>query len=345
MHLEWDAHLPKHRNGQICKAITYTKKLLICSHIVNNILDHPLANPNSIILDVKEDNEVIARLINTYHVVPHNGHGLQYLLDHDPDDQIPTIIMGDLNTHSRLWSPAGKTPSPWAPTLEDWIERNDFLVLNQDRVPTWKSRRDSIQPSVIDVVLANLIANLSNQIGEVKVSWSKSLASDHVALLFDIYPSDSLALIPAPTPNGYKAKPENRDLWVEAFVMLLPLCLPYAPPHSTVPADPSVICRGVMAHKHLDLLVKTFEDTIETACKMTLKPKHAPDPRGAMWWTDDCTCAHITARSAQDGIERQEAMRALRRALMKVKREWAHQRLHEAENSGDIWCMTQICKG
>ena len=136
MHLEWDAHLPKHRNGQICKAITYTKKLLICSHIVNNILNHPLANPNSIILDVKEDNEVIARLINTYHVVPHNGHGLQYLLDHDPDDQIPTIIVGDLNTHSRLWSPAGKTPSPWAPTLEDWIERNDFLVLNQDRVPT-----------------------------------------------------------------------------------------------------------------------------------------------------------------------------------------------------------------
>jgi hypothetical protein len=30
---------------------------------------------------------------------------------------------------------------------------------------------------------------------------------------------------------------------------------------------------------------------------------------------------------------------------MKAKREWAHQRLHEAENSGDIWRMTQIRKG
>ena len=64
-----------------------------------------------------------------------------------------------------------------------------------------------------------------------------------------------------------------------------------------------------------------------------------------MWWTDDCTRAHIIARNARNGIERQEATRALKRALMKAKREWAHQRLHEAENSGDIWHMTQIRKG
>jgi hypothetical protein len=60
MHPEWDAHLPKHRTGQICKAIAYTKKSLQCSHIVDNMLDHPLANLNSIILDVKEVDEVIA---------------------------------------------------------------------------------------------------------------------------------------------------------------------------------------------------------------------------------------------------------------------------------------------
>jgi hypothetical protein len=60
MHPEWDAHLPKHRNGQTCKAVTYSKKSLLCSHIVNNVLNHPLANPNSIIIDIKEDKEVIA---------------------------------------------------------------------------------------------------------------------------------------------------------------------------------------------------------------------------------------------------------------------------------------------
>jgi hypothetical protein len=345
MHPEWDAHLPKHKNGQICKAVAYTKKSLGCSHIVENILNHPLANPNSIILNVKEDGEVLARLMNTYYAVPPNGHNLQYLLDHDPNDQVPTIITGDLNTHSRLWSIEGRTPSPWAATLEDWLECNDFLLLNPDRTPTWDSGRDDTQPLVIDVVLANLVARFSNQIGEVSISWSESLASDHAALLFTLYPSDSLALIPAPAPNGYKAEPENRESWVEAFAMSLPPCLPYAPPHSTEPEDPSVICHRVPAHDHLNLLVKAFDHAIDTACKTTLKPKWAPDPQGASWWTDECTHAHIIARNAQDGPERQEATCALKQALAKAKREWAHQMLHEAEHSGDIWRMSKVWKG
>ena len=60
MHPEWDAHLPKHRNGQICKAVAYSKKTLTRSHIIDNVLEHPLANPNSIILDVKKGDDIIA---------------------------------------------------------------------------------------------------------------------------------------------------------------------------------------------------------------------------------------------------------------------------------------------
>jgi hypothetical protein len=345
MHPEWDAHLPKHRNGDTCKAIAYTKKGLQRLHIIDNILNHPLANPNSIIIDVKEDNQVIARLINTYHAVPPTGHNLQYLFDYDAEDLIPTIIVGDFNTHLTLWSMKGKTPSAWARVFEDWLERTDFLVMNPHREPTWRSHRDTDQPSVIDLVLANLYARISGQLNEVAVSWEEGLASDHVALLFSIYPSDSIALLPAPAPNGYKAKPENWASWVEAFVMSLPPCLPYAPPHSTVPTDLSVIRCGVMAHEHLIRLMKDFDSAVKEACKMTLKPKRAPDPRGAMWWSEECTRAHIAARNARDGINRQEATKALCMALMKAKKKWAHDRLHKAEDARDIWRMTQICKG
>jgi hypothetical protein len=80
MHPEWDAHLPKHRNGDTCKAIAYSKKSLLHSHIIDNILNHPLANPNSIIIDIKKDDQIIARLVNTYHTIPPMGHSLQYLL-------------------------------------------------------------------------------------------------------------------------------------------------------------------------------------------------------------------------------------------------------------------------
>jgi hypothetical protein len=155
--------------------------------------------------------------------------------------------------------------------------------MNSHREPTWCSHRDTDQPSVIDLILANLYAHISGQLSDITVSWEEGLASDHTAMLFSIYPSDSVTLLPAPTPNRYKAEPENRASWVEAFIMLLPLCLPYAPPHSTAPADPLVIRRRVMAHKHLDRLVKDFDSTVEEVCKKTLKPKCILDPRGATW--------------------------------------------------------------
>jgi hypothetical protein len=143
MHPKWDAHLPKHRNGNTCKAIAYTKKGLQCSHVIDNILNHPLVNPNSIIIDVKEDNQVIARLVNTYHAIPPTGHSLQYLFEYDAEDLTPMVIIGDFNTHSTIWSMEGKTPSTWARVFEDWLEQTDFLVMNPHRKPTWCSHRDT----------------------------------------------------------------------------------------------------------------------------------------------------------------------------------------------------------
>ena len=177
------------------------------------------------------------------------------------------------------------------------------------------------------------------------VLWEESLASDHMALLFSIFPSDSGALLLAPAPNGYKAKSENWVSWVEVFAMLLPLCLPYVPPHCTVPVDPSAIHCGVTVYKYLNRLVKEFDNTVKKACRKTLKPKCAPDPRGAMWWSKECTQAHIAACNARDGIDRQEATKALRMALMKAKKKWAHDCLYEAEDARDIWRMIQIHKG
>jgi hypothetical protein len=80
--------------------------------------------------------------------------------------------------------------------------------------------------------------------------------------------------------------------------MLLPPCLPYAPPYSIVPVDPSIICHGVMAHEYLDRLMKEFDEAVEEACRKTLKLKCASDVRGAMWWSEKCTQAYILARNA-----------------------------------------------
>jgi hypothetical protein len=101
----------------------------------------------------------------------------------------------------------------------------------------------------------------------------------------------------------------------------------------------------VTAHDYLNRLVKEFNNTVKEACRKTLKPKCTPDPRGAAWWSEECMRAHILARNARDGIDRQEATKALCMALMKVKKKWAHDCLHKVEDARDIWHMTQIYKG
>jgi hypothetical protein len=85
---------------------------------------------------------------------------------------------------------------------------------------------------------------------------------------------------------------------VEAFVISLPLCLPYMPPYSIVPVDPSMIHCGVMAYKYLDKLMKEFDKAVEEAYRKTLKLKHTPNMRGAVWWSEECIQIHILARNA-----------------------------------------------
>lgn len=58
-------------------------------------------------------------VINTYHDTDFHA-SLGDILNIEMDLQIPTIIGGDFNTHSRTWSPPGIQPSPWADRLEDW---------------------------------------------------------------------------------------------------------------------------------------------------------------------------------------------------------------------------------
>ena len=98
----WDTHLPKHRQGETCKVVAYTKQSLVRSHIVSNNLAHPLANANTVILDIMETNIIIMQLISLYHAVPPLGHDLQHLLDYDLDELTPTLLIGDFNTHSPL---------------------------------------------------------------------------------------------------------------------------------------------------------------------------------------------------------------------------------------------------
>jgi hypothetical protein len=178
--------------------------------------------------------------------------------------------------------------------MAEWIDSNGLSLRNPPHVPTWLGFTDTDTPSILDLAFANMAMEIMRQLGEIEISHKESLESDHTALILNIYPINSLAIIPLPAPKGYQADPERRDSWVKEFVMSLPLCLPYALEHSTAPVDPSVICRGVMAQESLNSL----NTMIKEASRKTLEPKCVLDPRGVDWWNDACSVAHTLAHTA-----------------------------------------------
>lgn len=67
-------------------------------------------------------------IINYYHHVIKRHSNLDHLISLTLPTG-PLLIAGDFNTHSPCWSPPELTTSPWAPQLENWLEREDLMSL------------------------------------------------------------------------------------------------------------------------------------------------------------------------------------------------------------------------
>jgi hypothetical protein len=228
----WETHLPRHTTGQMYKAVIYTRKSLEQCFTIRNQLTHPLSNPCSIVLDIVKDEDILARLINTYNPPPQprqhstdpspRQYVLKYLTDHDLDDNIPTILAGDFNTYAERWSIPPATYSSWATRLCEWLDTHSFSLLNPLLTPTRRGTRDTHRDSLLDLVFANEAICWFGHISPIEISEWDALGSDHHAVLFSIIPSDHPSHIPSPGPTGYRAKDEQQHAWSKTFTTALP---------------------------------------------------------------------------------------------------------------------------
>jgi endonuclease/exonuclease/phosphatase family metal-dependent hydrolase len=101
-----------------------------------NVVAQPelAAHPCLLIVDVHIGTEKW-RIINFYNNTedPSAMRALQAL---QLGDEVPTLLVGDFNTHSRTWSPLGWAPSTGAPALETWAATNTFELLTIPGSPT-----------------------------------------------------------------------------------------------------------------------------------------------------------------------------------------------------------------
>jgi hypothetical protein len=158
-------------------------------------------------------------LINFYHHVEQKRARLEELLCCTIPCDEATLLCGDFNTHSTLWSPGNIRPSIWADSLEEWLDSENLVLLVPDGSITW--RRGSNKPSLIDLILGNpAFLEVLSFPCECSVSFDLSIGSDHAGLLLAL----PLSLPPPPTTNqsGWRVDDKKKDEWIAAFSALAP---------------------------------------------------------------------------------------------------------------------------
>jgi len=214
----WECFLPSFTNLKDVHVAAYVKYDLARTFSVVNNLSHPLSSLTSMVLDFSFEDEFL-QIVNVYHQVPdsYGEHDLLHILSHELNPLIPTLLVGDFNTHSHIWSFPYSTVSPWASMLVNWFDDQGLELLNPPRVAIWESGQDGHQPSVLDLALINEAAAISGQISDLYISFEESISSDHAALHLLWYPAESITIAPPPNLTGFVVDDLYMDSWLKLF--------------------------------------------------------------------------------------------------------------------------------
>ena len=154
-------------------------------------------------LGIQLDTDIPITIINYYHHIVNKQPNLQHLFTLPLPDG-PLMLCGDFNTHSPCWSPPELLTSPWAHTLEDWLDVGNLISLIPEGSITW---RGTSRASLIDHIFVNMTF-LENPFfpASCSVLFERSISSNHAALFVDLPLTTPLL---APTSHGLDHQRSN----------------------------------------------------------------------------------------------------------------------------------------
>ena len=323
---KWLTFSPPYPSDVRPKVCIYANRLTIDQTLViNHIPPAPLLSPNSMVIDLLSPTNrdtVQLRIINVYHDKPASGHALAHLFSHTLEDIVPTILLGDFNTHSPRWSLPHSTHSSWAPAFHEWMDNNGLETLNPVNEHTWQKRGS--RSSIIDLALANESARFIANLSALTVSWPQA-ASDHAALLINFHPNCA-SPPPPPELHGVHIDQNRKEEWYNSFRS-------FATDHLMLSITDPVIA------------AEQLNEAILATCRAHLDKIKSGPPKGALWWNDQCTLNLHTLRSTPPGEECTRASKSFRASVRTAKHSWAHDQLFESHKTDNIWRMARIRKG
>ena len=310
---KWDIIYPSTRKpDERVKVVTYLRLSEIeagrrNSRISASSRTDLCAHPSLQMLDIRIGKEVW-RALNFYNDVS-DPSALDTLTALDLDPTIPTILVGDFNTHSPVWSTPGWAKSPLADRLEAWLASQTFSLLSEPGKPTRRGTTAANErDSVLDLIWINLAAEQMLLFALPEVDWLGSLGSDHTLLRCAIYPNALVPWRPKEEVTGYKIDSGKIEEWLQAledtghFLGI--------PPMNTI--------------TDIDLAVDVLFDAIETASSATFE-RRRPTNRNkcSRWWNPDCEQAVRDLKEAPTDEEWAAATKKLKKVTKLAKRKWA----------------------
>ena len=227
----WEVIYPSIPEGQRPKVMAYARRRAINTQFEPpftviprlDVSTHPCLQVLDIIFD-----EETWHIINFYHNV-RDGTSLQALIALDIDAVIPTLVVGDFNTHSPSWSPPDIPRSRWAGRIEEWAAANLLTLANKQGEVTRKGS-DRERDSVIDLIWYNESTILKSTFSGLKVDWDGSLGSDHALLQVTAHTSRVNPQSTGHIDAGFLTDPGAKEQWIKALRdNPAPLLLPFFP--------------------------------------------------------------------------------------------------------------------
>ena len=274
-HPDWSLFYPFFTGQQRAKVMIYVRKFTRahgCKH--NPIKVAPrldLVQHNTILITDIHTGQECLRVINFYNDVD-DASSFRALTSLNLDPTIPTILVGDFNTHSHTWSPTGWTPSPRAHTLEEWAA-GQTLELQTTRGDITRRGGQGECSSTLDLTWHNFAASLTIDITPPTLDWAASLGSDHARIRTIWILNGTVRPERLQNLSTYKTDldDDQKKAWREA----LQEALPPLPLH-------------FRSTSMLDDFATQTQAAYTKACEERMEHKRPMGAHAHKWWNKEC---------------------------------------------------------
>ena len=304
-HPKWRGEYPFTDPGKRAKVMTYVRK----HDRENPCRPHRLkvvvrldlaAHPCLLITNICIDKEQW-RLVNFYNDVE-DPSAMQALKELQIGDEIPTLLVGDFNLHSRTWSPGNWMEfSLGAIALEEWMASMTLELLTIPGKPTRRGQEAQNQrDSTLDMTWRNFTAQVRGTFQGAFVDWEGSHGSDHALIHTFMCTPYHVKTLKGDCTNTFNTDIDE-DQWVEWHrIMRETSPIVYGPIHSP---------------EEIDTIINLIYVAFNKACSEVMKQRDMSSARSAPWWSDEIGILSRAVQQAPDDETRRDADCALKQAV------------------------------